>query len=154
MDIKIIRHDEQLMALWINTTDINIVNKIAEDFLKGLDTINTTFKIKKCSIWKKDDSMIKVEYAAFIKKGTPKTAEIEAIQNRKYSLIITNKLTNNIENIIDSFHIIKERIIGLNLQNLNKMRDLQINESLNLNYYFDWIGEEPAHYEYTITRLS
>lgn len=154
MDVKIVRHNEQLMSIWINTTDISIVNKVAEEFLKELGTVNTTFKIKKCSIWEKDDSMTKVEYAAFIKAGSPEAKEVGAICNRKYSLIIKNKLTNNIENITDSFHIIEERIIGLNLQNFNRIRDLQINDSLNLSYFFNWIGEEPAHYEYSITRLS
>ncbi|KPE51020.1 hypothetical protein [Chryseobacterium indologenes] len=155
MDIDIIRHDDRLNALWINTTDISLANRVAEEFLKGLETINTEFKISSSNIWKKDASMTKVVYSRYIKKGGPEWLELEAIRSREYSLIIKNNLINKIEKFKNRLDIIEIKIYGLSIDKSNRIINLKIGESLNLNYYKEHEFEgEISDFDYTITRLS
>ena len=153
MDIKLIRHDSRLQAIWINTTDINLATEIATKFLKSIETIDFYYVVGTCKIWAKDNSLIKVEYQGRFKKESPYFVELQEINNRMYSLIIKNNLTNKSQTFTDTLSVIGEKIQGYTLNRKSEMTDLKIGQSLNFNYYDEFEGEI-SDIEYTATRLS
>jgi len=153
MDIKVIRHDSRLQAIWINTTDINLATEIANEYLNSIETIDFHYVIGTCNIWKKDNSLIKVEYQGRFKKDSPYFLGLQEIDNRMYSLIIKDNLTNNSQTFTDALSVIGEKIEGYTLNRKGEMTDLKIGGSLNFNYYDEFEGEI-SDIEYTATRLS